>query len=329
MICSNIHNICQCQINYYYFNSDSSSCVAQGTYLSSCSIDYNCRVDRYLRCIKGKCSCTSPTPLWSIGFNKCILPGTYNNACYATSDCSPSESLVCSNGSSCTCPTNMSAGKCDCPIRLYNYEMFWNGSTCTSALIKSQACSANYMCQQLTQGTSCRNLTCECSNTRYLNIGNNKCETLLIINQTCIQNDACNTGLGLSCQSGICKCSSTQFWKSNTVGCINFYNYNNGTCSDSNQCQTGLICKNSTYSSCSCPTTVLNGYCDCSARFFGTEYYYNGSYCLAAKTFNESCSHNSTCQWITRALTCVSNICNCPFNYYWNGTRCVTCLTGW
>jgi hypothetical protein len=186
-----------------------------------------------------------------------------------------------------------------------------------------------YMCKQLTQGTSCYNSTCRCPSAQYFNNVNNKCETLLIINQTCNQADACNIGLVLSCQSGICKCSSTQFWKSISVGCINLYNYNNGTCSDSNQCQTGLICKNSTFSSCSCPTTVLDSYCDCPGRFFGSEYYYNGSYCVAAKTVNESCSHNYTCQFMTRALTCISNVCSCAFNYFWNGTRCVTCSSGW
>jgi hypothetical protein len=136
--------MCQCSTEYYYFSLESSSCIQQGNYSAACSADNHCRVDRYLACYNGACSCISPKPIWSNGFNKCIVPGTYNNTCYATSDCSVNESLVCSNGTSCLCPTNLPAGKCDCPIRVNTLEMFWNGLTCTSALNNSQSCSENY-----------------------------------------------------------------------------------------------------------------------------------------------------------------------------------------
>jgi hypothetical protein len=185
------------------------------------------------------------------------------------------------------------------------------------------------MCQEITQGTTCTNNLCKCFSGQYFNNGNNKCETLLIFNLTCIQSDACESTLGLSCQSGICKCSSTQFWKSNSLGCINFYNYNNGSCAETNQCQTGLICKNSTYLSCSCPTTVSDSYCDCPTPVYGSEYYYNGSNCVPSRIINESCTHNSTCQQITRGLFCHLNMCSCAYNFFWNGTKCVTCLSSW
>ena len=140
MICSS-YKICQCSSFFNYLSSASQSCIAQGKYLAACSIDYNCRVDRYLGCISGQCNCISAYPTWSNGFNKCIFPGTYSDICSATSDCSTSKSLVCSNGISCSCPTNLLAGKCDCPIRVNSYEMFWDGSTCTAALNNSQSCS--------------------------------------------------------------------------------------------------------------------------------------------------------------------------------------------
>ena len=131
-----------------------------------------------------------------------------------------------------------------------------------------------FTCQQLTQGTSCNCGSCKCPLTQYFKNINLKCETLLIVNQTCSQSDACDSRLGLSCQSGSCKCSLTQIWKSNSIGqfigCIKFYNYSNGTCSESNQYQTSLICKNTTSSSCNCPTSVSASNCDCPSRFSGS-----------------------------------------------------------
>ena len=327
MICSS-HKICQCSTSFHYFNPASENCIAQGTYSASCSIDYNCRVDRYLTCINGQCNCISAYPTWSNGFNKCIMPGTYTETCYATSDCSTSKSLVCSNGTSCSCPNNLSTGKCDCPIRVNSYELFWDGSSCTTALNNTQSCSVDYMCQMLTQGTSCSGSTCICPATQYFNSGTYKCETLLIVNQTCSQSDACNTGLGLSCQSGSCKCSSSQFWKSNSIGCINYYNYNNGTCSDTNQCQTSLICKNATSLSCNCPTTVSTSYCDCPAPVYGAEYYWNGSYCVVAQTYNQTCTLSYQCQMLTQLTTCTNSKCICFTTQYFNsGTyKCETLL---
>ena len=227
MIFSSSNKICQCSTPFYYFDLASSGCIAQGTYYDTCSIDYHCRVDRYLGCINGQCSCISSFPTWSSGFNKCIVPGTYNNTCYAKSDCSTSKSLVCCSGTSCSCPTSFSSGKCDCQVRVNGNEMYWNGSLCTSALTNNQSCSADYMCKPLTQGTSCSGSICKCPITQFFNYANQICETLLIINQTCSQTDACNSGLGLSCQSGTCKCNSTQFWK--LIGCINYYIYIQGT----------------------------------------------------------------------------------------------------
>jgi hypothetical protein len=164
-------------------------------------------------------------------------------------------------------------------------------------------------------------------------MANNECETLLIVNQTCSQSDACNTGLGLSCQTNVCKCSSAKFWKSSSIGCINFYDYSQGTCQDDNQCQNNLICRTSaSIQACNCYTSGTQtsvGDCDCPAPVYGSEYYYNGSYCVPAKSLNASCGSNLQCQQITEKLFCISGICTCGANYLWNGTECITCMSGW
>jgi hypothetical protein len=189
------------------------------------------------------------------------------------------------------------------------------------------------MCQILTQGTSCSGGTCKCSSSQYFNNIDLKCETLLIVNQTCLQSDACNSGLGLSCQFGYCKCNTLQFWKSGQQGCLNFYNYGQGTCTDDDQCNNNLVCRtSSSIQACSCyssssPASV--GDCDCPAPVYGSEYYYDGSYCFAAKTINQTCSSSWQCQQLTQGLICSSSICTCASQYVWNGTSCMTCLSGW
>ena len=86
--------------------------------------------------------------------------------------------------------------------------------------------------------------------------------------------DACNSALGLTCQSSVCSCNLTQFWLS--TSCISYYTYNSGTYnSGTNQCLSSLSCKNATSSSCSCPTTILNGFCDCPLSVINAEYYWN------------------------------------------------------
>jgi hypothetical protein len=334
MICSSF-NICQCSQSFYYFDSKIQTCNPQGSYLASCNIDYNCRVDLYLECVNSKCTCISPFPIWSIGFNKCIVPGNYSDTCFSTSDCSTNKSLICSNGTSCSCPTNLLAGKCDCPARISGNEMYWDGSICVSALSKNQSCSADYKCQTLTQATTCISGVCNCLSTEYFKITNSKCESLLLINETCNQSDACNSGKGLSCVATICQCNSTQFWKSNSSGCINYYSYNQGTCSSDNQCKanTNLICRISG-ASCQCPTTVSNGFCDCPTRVANKELYWNGSSCVEAGEYGDTCTDWYQCKVLTNSysLSCYacSSKCSCS-DCFWNNItkNCDSCITGW
>ena len=245
--------------------------------------------------------------------------------------------MVCrtnSSGNACNCyssDTPTSVNECDCAAAVYGAEYYYNGSYCVSSKSFNQSCNAGYECQLLTQLTTCTGSKCVCSTSQYFKSGTSKCETLLIINQTCSQTDACNSGLGLSCQSGTCKCNSTQFWK--LTGCINYYIYSQGTCQVDDQCLNNMICRTGTsVKACDCYTygTLTSvGDCDCPAPVYGSEYYYNGSYCVSAKTINASCSSNWTCQEITNELTCISGICTCSANYLWNGTKCNTSPPSW
>lgn len=336
MICSSF-GICQCTQNFTYFNLPTQTCIAQGTYLSSCSIEYNCRVDKYLSCISGFCQCISAYPVWSSGYNKCIIPHSYSENCTATSDCATTVSLVCSTGTSCTCPLTLLSGKCDCPVRVSGNETYWNGAACTQALSNSQPCfnsSTNYMCQTLTQGTTCSGGFCSCSSLQFFNITSNKCETLVSINGTCTQVNSCDASKGLSCQTSLCQCNSTQFWDFTSSNmCINRYSYNQGACASSDQCQPGLVCKLSG-SGCNCSTvgSVANGKCDCPVPTYGNESYWNGTMCAPAKTFNQSCIsswRSYECQQITQGTLCSGNNCICNTSCTWNSTTCVCCSSGW
>jgi hypothetical protein len=331
MICSSL-NTCQCSLGFY---SENQTCIPQGSYLASCNDDYNCRTDLYLECVNSNCTCMSSYPIWSIGLNKCIRLGNYSDICFSTADCLPGKSLICGTGTSCSCPTNLLAGKCDCPTRVSGNELYWNGSFCVSAHSKNQSCSEDYMCQTLTQATTCISGICNCLSTQYFNKMNSKCESLLSINDTVTQSDACDSGKGLSCISSICQCNSTQFWRSNSSGCVNYYSYNEGICTSDDQCRanTNLICrKNGT--SCNCPTTVNNGLCDCPTRVDNKELYWNGSSCVEAGEYGDTCSNWYECKVLTRAysLTCnaCSSKCSCS-DCFWNNItmNCDSCITGW
>ena len=139
----------------------------------------------------------------------------------------------------------------------------------------------------------------------------------------------------LSCQNSMCECSSTQFWSTSSSTCVNHYTYNSGICTADNQCtsNTNLICRKSG-TSCNCPSTVANnGKCDCTTPISGKEYYWNGSSCTSALSYNQSCTFNNMCQTLTELTICsgTPSKCICNSNSYWSYTqsKCLSCLTGW
>ena len=55
-----------------------------------------------------------------------------------------------------------------------------------------------------------------------------------------------------------------------------------------------LICKTSG-ASCNCPTNIVaNGSCDCPIPISGKEYYWDGTTCASALSYNQSCTSMTT-----------------------------------
>lgn len=336
MICTH-YNICQCGA-FEYHDLSTLQCLPQQSFNGNCSTDFNCRVDQYLRCTNAHCQCISAYPLWSNGYNKCIVPITYNQYCYGTSDCNSVLGLTCHDGTqNCVCPTNVSNNYCDC-IRIQNNETYWNGEKCTLALSYNELCSnatSSYMCKTLTEGTTCSgpvSFKCKCVALQYYNFGIKQCSPQLSFRNSCSQVDACRSDLGLSCQNGFCECNvSTQFW--NTSACSNYFTYNGGICTSDSQCNqqfTQLVCKMITTFSCSCPTVVSTGYCDCPSRTINNELYWNGSQCVSAGIYGTSCNNSYECQILTHALICdiASRICICSIGYWdTSNSACATTTT--
>jgi hypothetical protein len=323
---------CRCGDNEYH-DLSSLTCLAQKSFGESCDVTLNCRIDKYLECQSGTCKCMSSYPTWSAGYDKCIVPVSYSELCYVSTDCDTSKSLVCNNGTnSCNCPNLSTSGKCDCS-RENNNEYFWSGTSCTLAFTYNKTCSnssTDYMCKTLTEGLKCSGGSqskCKCSNLQYYKISSSKCFHQLFENASCPQGDECRNDLGLSCQSSKCLCNSlTQFWNSSV--CVNKYTYNADVCTDSTQCKSNLICRNSG-TSCKCPDTVSNK-CDCPTPVIGSEYYWNGTDCTIASSYGGSCSGNYACKSLQEKTICSSSTCNCDTTIsIWKSTVCLFCNNGW
>ena len=109
--------------------------------------------------------------------------------------------------------------------------------------------------------------------------------------------------------------------------------YNNQTCSSSAQCIEPLICNLISNSSCNCPAKVEINKCDCP-RSFSNEYFWNGTTCIQAASYNSSCdpSFNYTCQTLTQNTFCdpITNKCGCiSDSSVWNSTMCLSCPKNW
>ena len=333
------NNICQCG-PFQYHNLATLTCLPQQSYLGSCSIDFNCRVDKYLQCVSGACQCISAYPVWSDALDACYAPKIYNQYCYGNTDCNYALNLVCQDGTyNCTCPINIANNYCDC-IRVLNNEYYWNGSGCVTCKNFNQTCtnSSSYMCKTLTQGTMCLGpypYKCRCQTLQYFNQISGKCENQLLYGSLCLQADACRSDLGFICKGNICDCNSTiQFWDSTQGKCVNLLSYNAGTCTNDNQCEGNLICILPTVTSCSCPLTITNGHCDCPTRVVNGEYYWNGTSCRFAGKYGDSCIADYQCQVLTDSLSCDTcggtYKCFCTNGLYdASNELCVPCAPNW
>ena len=327
--------ICQCS-QYQYHNMSILACINQKRYNGTCSVDFNCRADKYLQCFNGLCQCLSSFPVWSNGFDACIVPRTYTDNCYVTTDCDSSLNLLCSSAASnCNCPNQLVSNKCDC-LRILDQEYYWDGNKCTIAHSYGQSCinsSTNYMCQTITQNTYCQGVTnqCKCKANFYFDTTSHFClAQILSSGISCTQIDSCRSDFGLSCQSNFCLCDTTkQFWSTNK--CINYYSYTEGICLNDSDCNsgiTGLICRKSG-TSCSCPVTIANGYCDCPTTST-VEYFWDGKACISALDNAATCTSNYQCLTDLKQLTCISGKCGCANGYYNTGSnKCSICVAGW
>jgi hypothetical protein len=63
---------------------------------------------------------------------------------------------------------------CDCP-RIIDNEFYWHGSSCVPASSYNGICHTNYMCQTLTQGTSCISSKCTCDDSKIWSTVLSKC----------------------------------------------------------------------------------------------------------------------------------------------------------
>jgi hypothetical protein len=314
---SNGKYVCKCSSSKY-FNFQSRKCENKLTFNDKCSQIDACR-DEHI-CI-GTCQCTESS-VW-IEPTGCLAISTYNQTCTSDAQCIRGGNLICRNTEdSCKCPLNVQTGLCDCPKRVYGNEMFWDGLNCVPAQRYGINCTSNYMCQTLTQNTTCigPDNTCKCGESSYFSNSANKCMPHMYHYQPCNDGLACESGSGLSCQSSQCKCNeTTHYWNgtdSISGNCVELLNYKNGVCINDNQCKGNLICQHS--SSCQCPDTVSIDNCDCPTKTIGNEYYWDESDCKPALGINQACKSNYTCRTLTENTICIGSVCKCADKQYFN-----------
>jgi hypothetical protein len=308
--CDGLTTKCICDSSKY-FNYQNKKCENILSINGTCTQIDACNHVLGLICSTGLCQCDQKTQFWSRISLKCINYLSYNEGTCTADDQCTEDGLVCilSGISSCSCPSLVINGRCDCPTRVNGTEYFWNGFNCTPALPYNQGCAnalTSYMCQIVTQGTICSGnpFVCKCPTTQYFNNTANQCENLLSIKQTCQQSDACNNVVGLNCNlEGYCQCNSSQFWNIDTQSCTNYFSYNEGSCTADDQCKgNNLICYKSGVS-CNCPTNVTTGKCDCPPRRIGSEYYWNGVNCTDALNYNDFCENSTLLNYMCKTLT--------------------------
>lgn len=85
----------------------------------------------------------------------------------------------------------------------------------------------------------------------------------------------------------------------------------------------GLECP-STAGVCNCPSNSSTIFCDC-LRTFNNEFFWNGSACQSALSFNQICTDPSSsymCQTVTQGTICNGTntyyTCQCPYLQYMN-----------
>ena len=185
---------------------------------------------------------------------------------------------------------------------------------------------------------TCQSGICRCGSFQFHNISTLACTSQNSHNQPCIVDFNCRVDKGLECSNSTCQCINvTPTWISNTgwVKCIKLKNYTE-TCTSSIECDgsVGLVCNSGSNNNlCNCPSTSSVGMCDCVRRS-SNETYWNGTKCIPAAAFGQSCITNTnyTCQTTTEKTMCNSSgICSCGTNggIKTSTGQCVSCAIDW
>ena len=183
---------------------------------------------------------------------------------------------------------------------------------------------------------TCQSGICRCGSFQFHNISTLACTSQNSHNQACIVDFNCRVDKGLECRNNLCECvNATPTWISNAgwVKCIKLKNYTE-TCTSSIECDgsVGLVCNSGSNNNlCNCPSTSSVGMCDCVRRS-SNETYWNGTKCIAAAPYGQSCIANTnyTCQTITEKTMCNSSgICSCGTNGGLDSGQCISCNNDW
>ena len=208
------------------------------------------------------------------------------------------------------------------------------------------------------------NYVCECNTITYYDTYLGYCASKKSLGFFCIDSIECDYTLHLICGSdGFCECISGFTWSSllGSAQCIRIREVGE-TCSANSECVDGSYCTKATSGTyrCLCPSgqfashatrrceTLLKvnercgypqqcqQYSTCKQAKIGDgsvyclciqNYYYDAitASCVPQKTYNQSCSSNNECLTSVN-YQCVSSVCQCNTDSYWNGTYCVGVL---
>lgn len=233
-------------------------------------------------------------------------------------------------------------------------------TTLQSGRFVSETCSSASDCLENAFCNS--NSKCECVPDFYYNSEVGQCLKLKSYGFYCEDGRECNNFQHLDCINGICSCSSTKVWGNyyGSYDCVRLRQVGQ-VCQSSSHCVPSSYC---TYTGsdyrCQCPTgyyvSEIDGRCylqkkvlekcdgyyqecpsyaicrgtygDTSNKFClcVSGYYYDHSAknCVVLKSYGGSCYNSSQCQQVN--LECVSGVCTCLSNQYWNGSWCVNYL---
>jgi hypothetical protein len=230
-------------------------------------------------------------------------------------------------------------------------------TTLQSGRFVSETCSSASDC--LENAFCNTNSKCECVPDFYYNSEVGQCLKLKSHGFYCEDGRECNIFQHLDCINSICSCSSTKVWANyyGSYDCVRFRQVGQ-VCQSSSHCVPSSYC---TYTGsdyrCQCPTgyyaSEIDGQCYlqkkalekcdgnyqecpsyaiCRGKYGDTVnkfclcvsgYYYDHSArnCVVLKSYGGSCYNSSQCQQVN--LECVSGVCTCLSNQFWNGSWCV------